>query len=212
MALQMIVEGGLVTGVIAPMTPKRRRLGEHQAAITRGRDGDEFLGPWRLVGDQEVLDDLVLGAAEARLFVRLASEILGLAAHDGPHRLDDQLALLEPERRQRMERRPCGFGRLVDGVEDAPAKCGCDIRRAFTAPGPVADSRGELLRNRLGDPAKVVLAEICLTHGLPVAVAVLLPVLLVQLLAADLPGVHDGHDDGIAGAIFGHFRLPRRRA
>ena len=89
MALQMMVEVGLVHGVIAPMTPNGAGSIEREAVVAGDRLRDEVLDAGRLLGDEVVLDDLVLDAPEAGLLVGRLGERRGVLEHGGADRRDD---------------------------------------------------------------------------------------------------------------------------
>jgi hypothetical protein len=160
--------------------------------IAGGDDRREVLDAGRLVGDEEVLADLVLVTTEARLLVREAREALRLGAHGDAHRLDDLLSLLDLDRRERKERGARGAHGLVDAAEDAVAEprarrgtLRVRVRRRGRAAAP-----DQALRDRLRDAPEVALVH-ALGHRSPprsgVGIAVLLAVLLVERLPADLP-------------------------
>ncbi len=83
-ALQMMVDGGLVTGVIAPMTPKGAGSVSIRPSSPERAMGTRSSGPGVLFGDEQVLLDLVLEATEARLVARHPGERLGVLAQRRP--------------------------------------------------------------------------------------------------------------------------------
>ena len=70
----MIVEVGLVVGVIAPMTPKGAGSVRGQAVVTRDRVRKQIFRAGRFLGDELVLENLVLVTTEARFFVGHAGQ------------------------------------------------------------------------------------------------------------------------------------------
>ncbi len=70
-------------------------LGHHHAVVAGHHLRLEVLGSRRLRRHQEVLDDLVLGAADPRLLPSHVGEPLAVAQHGGAHRVDHGLACLE---------------------------------------------------------------------------------------------------------------------
>ncbi len=81
-----------------------RGLDEGEAVIPRGGLRRELLGAGSLVRDEEVLLDLVLHAAEARLLDGKSREGTRVLAHRLAHRLDDRVPFLEAERVEAPER------------------------------------------------------------------------------------------------------------
>ena len=69
-----------MTGVIAPMTPNGANSVTIIPSVAGHRLDLEVLGPGRLLGDQPVLDDLVVDPAEAGLLDRHPGQRLGLLA------------------------------------------------------------------------------------------------------------------------------------
>ena len=140
MELQMIVEEGFVTGVIAPMTPNgagsmRTRPWSPEAAC-----GRELLGARRLVRDEEVLLDLVLDAPEARLLDGQRREGPRVLPHGLAHRLDDRVPLLEPSASRARNAARGRRDRVVEAREDAAAG---DAPRAGPRPQAAATPRAD---------------------------------------------------------------------
>ena len=80
-ALQMIVDVGFVAGVMAPMTPNGAGSVSIRPWSPVTAVEPRSSRPGRLLGDQEVLDDLVLDAAEAGLLVRHLGQALAVLEH-----------------------------------------------------------------------------------------------------------------------------------
>ena len=138
--------GGIGGGCDRADHPEGRPLGQRETVVAGRGLGNEDLGPGRLVGDQAVLDDLVLVPAESRLLPGQAGQRVALAMHRLADRRHDLIALGEGHSVERLER---GAGRgdaFVDGLEDTVAGCLAGVgtlRRARgTARGRPRSGRG----------------------------------------------------------------------
>ena len=101
--------------------PERRRLGQRQSVIAGDDVGIELLDARRLLGDQAVLDHLVLVPSVPRLVMRRLGQHLGVVQHRLADGGDDARAVLELERGELRLRGARGGHRLVDGLEHAEA-------------------------------------------------------------------------------------------
>ena len=79
--LLMMVEVGLVTGVIAATTPNGANSVTIIPASPVTASTSRSSGPGRLRGDEAVLDDLVLDPPEVGLLVGHPGELLGVVEH-----------------------------------------------------------------------------------------------------------------------------------
>ena len=141
MELQMIVEDGFVTGVIAPMTPNgagsmRTRPWSPDAAV-----GVELLGARRLVRDEEVLLDLVLDAPEARLLDGERREGIARSARMAS-RIDSMIAcrFSRPSASRAPERRRAAAATASSRFEKTPPPRPRRRRRPRAAPLPRTSS------------------------------------------------------------------------
>ncbi len=162
--LLMIVDVGLVVGVMDPMTP----YGAYSVTIIPESPvttwGSRSSGPGCPRGHQPVLDRLVLAAAQTGLLGGHVAEPLPLAEHRGAHGLDDRLPRLETHLPIADEGGPGGGHGGVDVGVDAIAEL--DLRDSEIVGGAQGRRRpsrdlgsGDPAPDPLDDGLDLVIAE-----------------------------------------------------
>ncbi len=131
MALQMMVEVGLVDGVIAPMTPNGAGSVSDSPWSPVTALGEQVLQAGGLLRDEAVLHHLVLVPPESRFLARRRRQRLGIRQHRRADGRQNGAAVLQRERREHRLRGLRGPRRLVDGREDAQIRRDGRLPRAW---------------------------------------------------------------------------------